>query len=99
MTNLVVVGAEPSATLLPVWESRFSHIYMNHYMNIAIYRLFISSIMSLNPCLVIIKAEVLEVGESAKIPLSKPTQGRQSKRPPQSPTLWNKYHLTTSRPF
>ena len=55
--------------------------------------------MSLNPCLMIIKAEVLEVGKSAKIPLSKPTQSRQSKRPPQSPTLWNKYHLTTSRPF
>lgn len=73
MTNLVVVGAEPSATLLPVWESRFSHIHMNHCMNIVIYQLFISSMTSLNPCLVIIKAEVLEVGKSAKIPLSKPT--------------------------
>ena len=68
-------------------------------MNIAIYRLFISSIASLNPCPVIIKAEVLEVGKSAKIPLSKPTQSRQSKRPPQSPTLWNKYHLTSIQTF
>lgn len=54
---------------------------------------------SLNPCLVIIKVEVLEVGESAKISLSKPTQGRQSKRPPQSPTLWNKYYGTNIQTF